>query len=166
VDDASVTEETVADAVVPRADREVISPAKACPFWSRLTRSDVGVEPLKNFFQLDLIVAIVAVEPPDDELVAGADVGVPVAAGVELGLELELLPEQAVIAAASTRASAGARKIRRAKRWNRIRCASLGCVGFGCQLGERSLHGSSGNCLPDARQAAFNRRHACQVGRP
>jgi hypothetical protein len=105
----------------------LISAVKAWPFCSRLTRSDVGVDPLKNFSQLDLIVAIVADEPPDDELVAGADVGVPVAAGVVLGLELGLeLLEQAAIAAASTRVSAGARKIRRAKRWNRIRCASLG----------------------------------------
>jgi hypothetical protein len=131
VGDASVTEETVADAVAPRVDSAVISPAKARPFWSRLTRSDIGVEPLKNFFQLDLIVAIVADEPPDDELVAGAGVGEPAGVEVELklGLELELLPEQAVIAAVSTRASAGARKIRRVKRWNRIGCASLGRVG-------------------------------------
>lgn len=133
MDDASETEETVADAADPRADSELISVENACPFCSRLTRSDVGVDPLKNFTQLDLIVAIVAAELPDD--VAGADPLV--AAGLELEvagleLELELLLEQAVIAAASTRANAGARNIRRARWRNRIRCASLSRVGLGC----------------------------------
>jgi hypothetical protein len=78
-----------------------------------------GVEELKNASQLVLISATAAAEPPvDDELAAGVPVaadalvaGAEVAAGLEL--ELELLLEQAVIAAASARPSAGARKIRR-----------------------------------------------------
>jgi hypothetical protein len=67
-----------------------------------------------------LIAATVAAEPPDDELAAGVPDAVAVVAGAEV--ELELL-EQAVIAAASARQSAGARKIRRPVRRNGIRCA-------------------------------------------
>jgi hypothetical protein len=102
--------------------------ANACPFCSRLTRSDVGVFPLKNFSQFALIVAVAALELP---VPAGLEAGAAGLAGAdglaagELELELELL-EQAVIAAASTKPSAGATRTRRAWRWNRIRYASLG----------------------------------------
>jgi hypothetical protein len=92
----------------------------------------VGVEELKNASQLVLIAATVAAEPPPGELEADVPVvadavvaGAELATGVELELELLLL-EQAVIAAASARLSAGARRIRRPVLWSGICCASLG----------------------------------------
>jgi hypothetical protein len=100
--------------------------ANAGPFCSKLTRSAFGVFPLKNFSQLALIVAVVALELPAPvpelgpgaaELVAADGLG-----GGELGPELL---EQADIAAASTKPSAGAARTRRTSKWNRIRYASL-----------------------------------------
>jgi hypothetical protein len=93
--------------------------ANVWPFCSRSTRLLFGVDELKNASQLVLIAASAEAELlPAGELaalVAGA-------AGVdEVGVELgELLLEQAVIATASARPNAGARKIRRAMWWNRI----------------------------------------------
>jgi len=98
-----------------------ISAAYFSPFCKSATRSEVGVDALKNFSQLVLIVASVADEPPPVLVLAGALL-VAGAAGVLAGgdVVLGLLLEQAVIAAASARPSAGARKIRRAVYWNRI----------------------------------------------
>jgi hypothetical protein len=71
----------------------------------------VGVEELKNASQLVLIAASAEAEPPP--AAAALLVGAAGVDAAELGLE-ELLLEQAVIATASARPSAGARKIRRA----------------------------------------------------
>jgi hypothetical protein len=101
--------------------------AKAEPFCSRATRWALGVDPLKNFSQVALMVAVDALEAPDPPaaLAVGA-AEVAAADGLAAGaLELGLL-EQAVIAAASTKPSAGAARTRRTSWWNRIRCASLG----------------------------------------
>jgi hypothetical protein len=77
----------------------------------------LGVEELKNASQLAEIAAVVADEPPPalaDALfpagVAGVEAGVD-AGGVVVGLDAL---EQAVIAVAIVRPSAGTRKIRRA----------------------------------------------------
>jgi hypothetical protein len=115
VGEFSVTESTLdvtADASGLAANA-LIAAAKIAPCCRYLARWSAGVEELKNASQLVLIASSVAAEPlPAGELaalVAGA-AGVD---EVELGLE-ELLLEQAVIATASARPSAGARKIRRA----------------------------------------------------
>jgi len=94
-----------------------ISSLNFWPFCSSATRFEVGVDALKNVSQLDLIVATAADEPPP--LLALADglfpPGVADVAGAVVAGVVELDPlEHAVIAAASTRPSAGARKIRRA----------------------------------------------------
>jgi hypothetical protein len=93
-----------------------ISPLNFWPFCSSATRFEVGVDALKNVSQLDLIVATVADEPPP--LLALADGLFPAdvadVAGAVVGEVVGLDPfEHAVIAAASARPSAGARKIRR-----------------------------------------------------
>jgi hypothetical protein len=132
VGEVTVTEVTLAVTADASgvAENAVTALARTCPFWSNWTRLLFGVDELKNSSQLVLIVATVAAEPPDDELAVGVPNAVAVAAGAELEagaeVELELLLEQAVIAAASARQSAGARKIRRPVRRNGIRCASLG----------------------------------------
>src|SRR5262249_45889143 len=104
VGEFSVTESTLdvtADASGLAANA-LIAAAKVAPFCRYLARWPVGVEELKNASQLVLIAASVEAEPPP----AGVD---------EAALELEEpLLEQAVIATASARPSAGARKIRRA----------------------------------------------------
>jgi hypothetical protein len=109
-----VTDVTFADADEARPpDSAWISAANFWPFCSSEIRLAVGVAGLKNASKLALIAAVVADEPPlelaGELLPAGAAGDV---AGVD---ELELLAlEQAVIAAASARPSAGASKIRRA----------------------------------------------------
>ncbi len=131
--DVSVTESTLDDTADASglAENAVIAAANCEPFSNSCTRLAVGVEELKNASQLVLIAATVAAEPPPrrtrggrpaaDAVVAGAEL----AAGVELELELLLL-EQAVIAAASARLSAGARRIRRPVLRSGMCCASLG----------------------------------------
>jgi len=115
VGEFSVTESTLdvtADASGLAANA-LIAAAKVAPRCRYLARWSVGVEELKNASQLVLIAASDEAEPPPagelDALLAGP-------AGVDAAaLELEeLLLEQAVIATASARPSAGARKIRRA----------------------------------------------------
>jgi hypothetical protein len=82
------------------------------PFCSRAMRLLFGVEELKNVFQLVVIAAIVAAEPPlagvleaPAGVAAADDDGALLAAA---GAELELL-EQADIVAASMRPSTGSR---------------------------------------------------------
>jgi hypothetical protein len=124
VADFNVTDETLADDCEPIADMAPIAWANFCPFCSRAIRSDVGVDPAKNFSQLALIVEIdAALDPfaPGDPAVfpdaavagleAGADVDEP-----EVGV---VLLEQAVIAAASTRPKAGTSIAFGRSRWNR-----------------------------------------------
>jgi hypothetical protein len=113
VGEFTVTESTLdvtADASGLAANA-LIAVEKVSPFCRYLARWSVGVEELKNASQLVFIAASAEAEPPPPAaaLLAGA-------AGVDAaGLELEeLLLEQAVIATASARPSAGARKIRRA----------------------------------------------------
>jgi len=115
VGEFSVTESTLdvtADASGLAANA-LIAAAKVAPFCRYLARWSVGVEELKNASQLFLIAASDEAEPPPAGELAALAAG---AAGVdEAALELdEPLLEQAVIATASARPSAGARKIRRA----------------------------------------------------
>jgi len=73
--------------------------AKVDPFWSSFSRWEFGVDPLKNFSQLDLTVAVEPLPdplPPTDPPAGAADVAGALDAG-GLALELGLL-EQAVIA--------------------------------------------------------------------
>jgi hypothetical protein len=102
---------------------DLISAEKIWPFCRSWILLEVGVDALKNASQLALIAAMVAAEPPlaAGLLAAGLDAAGLDAAGlvavdaVAAGVvELELVLEQAVTAAASARPSAGARKIRRA----------------------------------------------------
>lgn len=105
VGEVCFTEATFADADDPIADMPLIVLAKVGPFCSRLSRSAFGVDPLKNFSQLDLIVAVDPLAPdplpvPPAALLAGAaeaEAGGALEAG-GLALELGLL-EQAVTAA-------------------------------------------------------------------
>jgi hypothetical protein len=128
LDEVSWTADTLAEADEPRADMPLIVLAKAVPFCSRVTRWAFGVDPLKNFSQLDLMVAVVALEapvPPAALAVGAAEVAA--ADGLAAGaLELGLLEQAVIAAAASTKPSAGAARARRTSRWNRIRRASLG----------------------------------------
>jgi hypothetical protein len=103
-----------------------MAPENAFPFCSRATRSELEVLELKNFSQFAVICATAA-ELPDAEADVEAGTGVAeidddagafVAPVDELEGELELL--QAATAAASVRASAGARMIRRATSWDRM----------------------------------------------
>jgi hypothetical protein len=89
---------------------DLMTDANFSPSCTRAILVVAGVFPSKNVIQFFLITAMVAAEPllAGELLVAGLDAG---AAGV---VELELLLEQAVTAAASARPNAGARKIRRA----------------------------------------------------
>ena len=116
--EVTVTEVTLAETAAASGllENAWTALAKICPFCSSWTRLLFGVDELKNASQFAVIVATSDAEPlPEAELVAealeAADVGL---AGGADELELELLLEQAVIAAASARPSAGARKIRRA----------------------------------------------------
>jgi hypothetical protein len=128
--DVSVTESTLdVTADANGLDENAMIAAANCePFCSSWARSLFGVDELKNSAQLVLIAVTAAAEPPDDEPAVGVPSAVAVAVGAELEagaeVELELLLEQAVIAAASVRQSAGARKIWRPVRRNGIRCAS------------------------------------------
>jgi hypothetical protein len=132
--DVIVTESTLDDTAAASGldAKALIAVANCEPFCSSCTRLLFGVEELKNAAQLVLIAAIAAAEPPlDDEPAAGVPVAADaVVAGAEVAaellLELELLLEQAVIAAARARPSAGARKIRRPVLRSGICCASLG----------------------------------------
>jgi hypothetical protein len=115
VGEVNVTEVTLAETADASGllENALTELARICPFCSSWTRLLFGVDELKNASQLVVIVAMVAAEPlleaePDAEALEGADAGL--AGGEEV--ELELLLEQAVIAAASARPSAGARKIR------------------------------------------------------
>jgi hypothetical protein len=115
VGEVTVTETTLdvtADASGLAANA-LIAAAKVAPFCRYLARWSVGVEELKNASQLVLIAASAEAEPlPAGEL-AALLAGAAVVDVVELGLGEPLL-EQAVIATASARPSAGPRKIRRA----------------------------------------------------
>lgn len=93
--EVGLTEATFADAEFPIADMPLIVLAKVGPCCSSFTRWALGVDPLKNFSQLDVIVAVdPPADPPADPL-AGAEAACALVAG-GLGLELEL--EQEVIA--------------------------------------------------------------------
>ena len=146
VGDVTVTDCTEADAVWASAEPawDLMTDANFWPSCTRFSFVAAGVFPLKNVSQFFLIVAMVAAEPVPDELPAGvldatglaaADVAADVAAAVGVvELELLLLLEQAVIAAASARPATGAMKIRRAAGWNRncMRLLGLGrmCAGM------------------------------------
>ena len=117
---------TLAPSPGARLIRPLMDPENAFPFCSRATRSELEVLELKNFSQFAVICATAA-ELPDAEADVEAGTGVEeidVDAGAlvvpvdELEGELELL--QAATAAASVRASAGARMIRRATSWDRM----------------------------------------------
>jgi hypothetical protein len=118
VGDFRVTPETFTDDWDPRADSAPIALANFCPFCSIATRWDVDVDPAKNVVHRESMAVVVAELFP-----------LPVAAGLATvlavdgdaaGAELELL-EQAVIAAASTRPSAGTMMAWRAMEENRMR---------------------------------------------
>jgi hypothetical protein len=110
--EVSVTDSTLDETCDARglAENDEIADENCEPFCSNWTRLLFGVEGLKNACQLAVICAIAEL-PPDALEVAVADDEVAVAAGAEVAVELELEPllEQAVIARANTRPTAGAR---------------------------------------------------------
>jgi hypothetical protein len=125
VADVNVTAVTLA--LIPLASGILLSAlmaaANAPPFCSSAVRSAVGVLALKNFSQFAVISATAAaLSVADADATAGDeaaadDAAADEAAADELDDELEL---QAATDAASARASAGTRMIRRATSGNRI----------------------------------------------
>src|SRR5215469_15601351 len=113
VDEVSETESTLeeTDWASGLAENALIAAANCAPFSSNWTRLLFGVAGLKNASQLAVICAVA--EPPAAALEVAVEVAadVVVAAGAEVAVELELEPllEQAVIARANTRPTAGAR---------------------------------------------------------
>lgn len=121
--EVGLTEATFADAEFPIADMPLIVLAKVDPCCSSFTRWALGVDPLKNFSQLDLIATVDPLpDSPDGPLVGAAWVE---ADGLEAGLGLELwLLEQEVIAIVTVIAVTAV--IVAASIGRDIPCASLG----------------------------------------
>jgi hypothetical protein len=120
VAESTVTLLTVAASPGARLIRPLMAPENALPFCSRVTLSELGVLELKNFSQFAVICAAAAELPEEGADDAGADDAGALVAPVDEELEGELEVLQAATAAASVRASAGARMIRRATSWDRM----------------------------------------------
>jgi hypothetical protein len=128
----TVTPVTLAPSPLARGKlrKELMAPENVLPFCTRPIFCESGVLELKNFSQFVLIsaaaAAVLVAAGADED--AGADVaGADVAGVAELELEEELELLQAVSAAASARASAGAKIIRRGGTVNPMtRLLSLG----------------------------------------